>query len=76
MIPILARGENRQWLRLRCGNGCGVRAATPVEQDAVRPAARAQRCGLAVGSAPCDGIGRGLICGLSDGPPKSANGEG
>ena len=75
MTPILARGEKSTMAafalrqRLRCAR-CGACRAS--RGQTCRPGSA---CGLAVGSAPCDGIGRGRICGLSDGLPKTASGE-
>ena len=76
MTPIFALGEKSTMAafalrqRLRCVRSGACRAR---RGQTCRPRSA---CGPAVGSAPCDGIGRGLICGLSDGLPKSASGEG
>ena len=75
MTPILARSEKSTMAafalrqRMRCARSGACRSR---RGQTCRPRSA---CGLAVGSAPCDGIGRGLICGLSDGLPKSASGE-
>ena len=42
MTPIWRAAKNRQWLRLRCGNGCGARAALAVDEDAVKNLPSAQ----------------------------------
>ena len=75
MTPIFARGEKstmaafalRQRRRRARSDGCRARRG-----QTCRPRSA---CGLAVRSAPCDGIGCGRIWGLSDGLPKTASGE-
>lgn len=75
MTPILARGEKSTMAafalrqRMRCARSGACRSR---RGQTCRPRSAS---GPAVGSAPCDGIGRGRICGLSDGLPKTASGE-
>ena len=76
MTPILARGEKSTMAAFALRQLAAVCAQRRLSSETRADLPPAQRLRPRSRQRAMNGTGRGRICGLSDGLPKSANGEG